>query len=43
MRLAALTDTTRFDNITTYVYNIMKAMNGADPAYVDMFKALYAK
>ena len=43
MRLAALTDTTRFDNITTYVYNIMKSMDGTDPAYVDMFKALYTK
>ena len=43
MRLAALTDTTRFDNITTYVYNIMKSMDGQDPAYVDMFKALYTK
>ena len=43
MRLAALTDTTRFDSITTYVYNIMKSMDGTDPAYVDMFKALYTK
>ena len=43
MRLAALTDSTRYDNITTYVYNIMKAMDGTDPAYVDMFKALYTK
>ena len=43
MRLAALTDTTRFDSITTYVYNIMKSMDGTDPAYVNMFRALYAK
>ena len=43
MRLAALTDTTRFDSITTYVYNIMKSMDGTDPSYVDMFKALYTK
>ena len=43
MRLAALTDTQRFDNITTYVYNIMKSMGGTDPTYVDMFKALYTK
>ena len=43
MRLAALTETTRYDNITTYVYNIMKSMDGTDPAYVDMFKALYTK
>ena len=43
MRLAALTDTARFDSITTYVYNIMKSMDGTDPAYVDMFKALYTK
>ena len=43
MRLAALTDSTRYDNITTYVYNIMKSIAGTDPAYVDMFKALYTK
>ena len=43
MRLANLTDTIRYDNITTYVYNIMKSMDGTDPAYVDMFKALYTK
>jgi hypothetical protein len=43
MRLANLTDTIRYDYITTYVYNIMKSMDGTDPAYVDMFKALYTK
>ena len=43
MRLAALTDSSRYDKITTYVYNIMKSMDGTDPAYVDMFKALYTK
>ena len=43
MRLAAITDTQRFDNVTTYIYNIRKAMDGTDAAYVDMFRALYAK
>lgn len=43
MRLAALTDTQRYDNVTTYVYNIKKYMDGSDPAYVDMYKALYTK
>ena len=43
MRLAALTDTARYDKVTTYVYNIRKSMDGADPAYVDMYKALYTK
>lgn len=43
MRLAALTDSSRYDSITTYVYNIMKSMDGTDPAYVDMFKALYTR
>lgn len=43
MRLAALTDTARYDKVTTYVYNIRKSMDGVDPAYVDMYKALYTK
>lgn len=43
MRLAALTDTARYDSLTTSVYNIMKAMNGSNPSYVDMFKTLYTK
>lgn len=43
MRLAAITDTNRYDKVTTYVYNIQKSMDGVDPAYVDMYKALYTK
>ena len=43
MRLAALTDTARYDKVTTYIYNIRKSMDGVDPAYVDMYKALYTK
>lgn len=43
MRLATITDTQRYDNVTTYVYNIQKAMDGSDSAYVDMYKALYTK
>ena len=43
MRLAAITDTNRYDQATDYVYNIQKSMDGADPAYVDMYKALYTK
>ena len=43
MRLAALTDSARYDKVTTYVYNIQKSMDGVDPAYVDMYKALYTK
>lgn len=43
MRLAAITDTSRYDKVTTYVYNIQKSMDGVDPAYADMYKALYTK
>lgn len=43
MRLAELTNGTRYDNITTFVFQIMKSMTGTDPAYVDLFKALYTK
>lgn len=43
MRLAAITDTRRYDAVTTYIYNIRKAMDGTDPAYVNMFKTLYSK
>ena len=43
MRLAAITDTNRYDKVTTYVYNIQKSMDGVDPAYADMYKALYTR
>ena len=43
MRLAVITDTLRYDDITDYVYNIQKSMDGVDPVYVDMFKALYTR
>ena len=43
MQLAALTDSARYDRITTYVHNIKKAMEAKDVVYVDMFKALYTK
>ena len=43
LRLAALTNTERFDRVTTYIYKIMKAMGGKDIAYTDMFETLYKK
>ena len=43
LRLAALTNTERFDRVTTYIYKIMKAMGGRDIAYTDMFETLYKK
>ena len=42
-RIAAITDTARFDRITTYIYKIMKAMGNRDTAYTDMYEALYKK
>ena len=42
-RIAAITDTARFDRITTYIYKIMKAMGDSDAAYTNMFDTLYKK
>ena len=42
-RIAAITDTARFDRVTTYIYKIMKAMGDSDAAYTNMFDTLYKK
>lgn len=43
MRLAAITGTVRYDGFTDFVSKIQKAMDGVNPAFANMYKALYTK
>ena len=41
MRLAALTDSTRYDNMTTHIFNIQKHMDGNSVVYANLYETLY--